>query len=154
MSTVLKFVLAAALVIPALAIAPRFTHSVVDAACGVGIYRIYYDSPGTDTGANKSLNAEWIQLRNSCAKGKSLSGWTIKDAAGARYRFGTYTLSAGGKVKVHTGKGSNTSTDRYWGKSWYVWNNTGKETAKLRNSAGTVIDSCSYTGSSAANVYC
>jgi hypothetical protein len=28
-------------------------------------------------------------------------------------------------VKIHTGKGANSQTDRYWGRGWYVWNNTG-----------------------------
>lgn len=46
------------------------------------------------------------------------------------------------------GKGSNTSTHRYWGSSWYIWNNSG-DAAYLRNSAGAAIDSCAWgsTGS-------
>jgi hypothetical protein len=48
-------------------------------------------------------------------------------------------------VKIHTGLGTNTQTNRYWGRSWYVWNNTG-DRATLKNRAGTVIDRCSYSG--------
>src|SRR5688572_3583053 len=127
---------------------------VVEAACGVSIYRIYYDSPGTDNGSNSSLNAEWIQLRNNCTVGVSLYRWTVRDTASHVYRFGTYTLAAGGKVKVHTGGGSNTATDRFWNQDFYVWNND-KDTAKLRNAAGTQVDSCSYVDSgSASSRYC
>ena len=87
----------------AASVAPTSVPSV-DAACGVSIYRIYYDSPGSDTGSNSSLNAEWIQLRNGCTAAKSLTNWTIKDAAGHTYKFGTYALGAGSTVKIHTGQ--------------------------------------------------
>jgi hypothetical protein len=145
--------MASSLLAAAFAVAPQGAQQA-NAACGVSIYRIYYNSPGSDTGSNTSLNAEWIQLKNSCATGKSLYRWKISDAAGHVYTFGTYTLAANSKVKIHTGRGSNTSLNRYWGQSWYIWNNTGSETARLRNSAGTLIDTCSYTGATIANKYC
>ena len=125
------------------------TAPVADAGCSVSIYRIYYDSPGSDTGSNSSLNAEWIQLRNGCTTGKVLTNWTIKDASVHKYTFGSYTLGASKMVKLHTGRGSNTSTDRYWGSAVYIWNNTG-DTAKLRNAAGTLIDKCGYSGGGAS----
>jgi hypothetical protein len=28
-------------------------------------HKIYFDSPGNDTGTSKSLNAEWIRLKNT-----------------------------------------------------------------------------------------
>lgn len=144
---------AAALVLGLSLVASPAATPPVEAAGCVQVHRIYYNSPGSDTGSNTSLNAEWIQLKNGCTSGKSLSGWKIKDVAGHTYTFGTYTLRAGSSVKVHTGKGTNTSADRYWGKAWYVWNNTG-DTAYLRNSAGTLMDKCVYSGSSAGYAYC
>jgi Lamin Tail Domain len=154
MQSLARLIAAAVLGVPALAIAPGVTHDVAFAACSVSINRIYFDSPGTDDGSNGSLNAERIQLKNRCSSGKALNGWTIKDAANHRYLFGTYTLAAGGTVKVHTGKGRDTATDGYWGQGWYVWNNTGSETATLRNSAGTLMDKCTYTGNDASYVNC
>ena len=124
-----------------------------DAAGCVRVYEIYYNSPGSDYGSNTSLNAEWIRLKNVCSTGKSLYHWTIRDVAGHVYTFGTYTLKAYSYVKVHTGKGTNTSTDRYWGKSWYIWNND-KDTAYLRNSAGTLMSSCAYNSTAVAYKYC
>jgi hypothetical protein len=135
-----------------LAVSPAASRPAAAAGC-VQIYRIYYNSPGSDTGSNTSLNAEWIQLKNYCSTGKSLYAWKIKDLAGHMYTFGTYTLRAYSYVKVHTGRGTNTTTDRYWGKSWYIWNNTGDK-AYLRNSAGTLMDYCAYTGTSAGYKYC
>lgn len=142
----------ALLIAAGLAVNPAGAKPAAAIGC-VQIYRIYYNSPGSDTRTNTSLNGEWIQLKNHCSTGKGLSSWTIKDAAGHRYTFGTYTLKAGAYVKVHTGSGTNTSTDRYWRSGNYIWNN-GSDKAYLRNSAGTLMDSCSYSNSSVAYKYC
>ena len=123
------------------------------AAYCVSIYRIYYNSPGSDTGSNTSLNGEWIQLHNKCSSSRSLTNAKIKDYVGHTYTFGTYTLGGGRYVKVHTGKGTNTSTDRYQGRSWYVWNND-KDTAYLYNGSGTLLDKCSYNNRNASSFYC
>jgi hypothetical protein len=111
----------------------------------IRITKIYFDSPGSDTGSNSSLNAEWIRLKNTGSVGKQLQGWRIRDAAGHVYVFGTFKLKAGWTVTVHTGRGSNTARHRYWRSDNYIWNNDG-DTAKLKNKAGTVVDKCSYSG--------
>ncbi len=128
------------------------THSSSAASC-IRIYRIYYNSPGSDTGSNKSLNAEWIQLKNRCGTARWLSDWKINDAAGNQYVFGRFKLAGGKSVKLHTGKGTNTSTDRYWGRSRYVWNND-KDTAYLYDRYGFRVDTCSYNNRSSSSVYC
>ncbi|WP_461011153.1 lamin tail domain-containing protein [Streptomyces capparidis] len=119
-----------------------------EAAGSVHLYKIYYDSPGSDTGANSSLTAEYAQVRNTTSGNVSLTGWTLRDAAGHTYTFGTYTLGAGKTVTVRTGKGTNTSANRYWGRTWYVWNNT-SDTATLKKSTGTTVDTCAYNSSRA-----
>jgi len=113
------------------------------AASPVRISSVQYDSPGSDTGTNYSRNAEWVRITNYSSTKRSLSGWTLRDAQNHVYRFGTFSLGAGKSVRVHTGRGTNTSTDRYWGSSWYVWNNT-NDKAILRNSAGTTVSSRSW----------
>ena len=40
---------------------------------------------------------------------------------------------------------SRTAGHHYWGRTWYVWNNTG-DRATLLNAGGTVIDRCAYSG--------
>ncbi|MEJ3743869.1 lamin tail domain-containing protein [Actinomycetes bacterium KLBMP 9797] len=110
-----------------------------------------YDSPGKDTGSNGSLNAEWVSLINSGTRAVNLNGYTIRDKAGHVYKFGSFTIPArGGRVWLHTGKGTNNSQNRYWQRSWYVWNNTG-DTAYLRNAAGRTVDSCAWGQKSGRN---
>jgi hypothetical protein len=95
----------------------------------VYISKVYYNSLGSDTGSNASLNAEYVVIRNGDNVSHSVSGWTVRDAAGHVYKFGTLRLGAGKQVIVHTGKGTSyttsASTHLYWGRGWYVWNNTG-----------------------------
>jgi len=114
-----------------------------DAASAVRLGKIQYNSPGSDTGSNTSLNAEWVTVTNHATTKRVLTGWTLRDKQSHVYRFPTFTLRAGYSVRVHTGKGSNTSSNLYWGKGAYVWNNTGDE-AILKNAAGTTMDTCSW----------
>ena len=149
MSRLVRSVLVGTLVAGGLlAVAPS-----ASAAPCVRIYRIYYNSPGKDDRSNKSLNAEWIPLRNYCGTSRALTNWRIKDVAGHKYVFGTFRLGGGKYVKVHTGHGTNTATDRYWGSGNYIWNND-KDTAYLRNRFGNLVDRCSYNNPSASYVYC
>jgi hypothetical protein len=109
----------------------------------VQITKVYDNSPGSDTRSNKSLNAEYVRLTNRRSSAIKLKGWTLRDKANHVYTFSTYTLGAGKSVYIHTGKGTNSATHRYWGLGNYVWNNTG-DTAYLRNSARTLVDSCKW----------
>lgn len=102
------------------------------------------NSPGSDRGANSSLNAEWVRLTDSSRTvAYTLTGWTVRDRANHVYTFGSFTLKPGASVTLHTGKGTNSSTNRYWGQGWYVWNNTGDE-AFLKNRSGATQDTCTW----------
>lgn len=119
----------------------------------VQITKVYYNSPGTDNRSNSSLNAEYVKLTNRRSTTINLKYWTLRDKSNHVYKFASdFRLASGASVYIHTGKGTNTSTHRYWGSGAYIWNNTG-DTAYLRNSAGTAIDSCSW-GSSGSYTYC
>jgi hypothetical protein len=119
----------------------------------VHLAKIYYNSPGSDRGSNSSLNAEWVTITNSTSAAHSLKGWTLTDASRHTYTFGSFTLGAGKTVKVHTGSGDDTSANTYQDRRAYVWNND-KDTATLRKSGGTKVDSCSYNNSGAASKTC
>jgi hypothetical protein len=107
--------------------------------------KIQYDSPGADTGKNSSLNGEWAAIHNSGTTTKNLKGFTVRDAQNHVYKFATnFNLKPSKSVKIHTGKGTNTSTDRYWGKTTYVWGNS-SDKATLKNSSGTTLDTCSWS---------
>jgi hypothetical protein len=112
--------------------------------------RIYVNSPGTDTRSNASLNAEWVRLKNNTSKSIQLKGWTVRDKAGHVYTFGSLSLGSKKTVYVHTGKGTNTSTNRYWGSGNYIWNNDGDK-ATLRNASKSTVDTCSWKTVTATN---
>lgn len=115
--------------------------------------KAYVNSPGTDTGSNSSLNAEYVVVSNSSYTASyTLTGYTISDRSAHVYKFRTFVLKPRASVTLHTGSGTNTSTNLYWGSRAYIWNNTG-DTAYLKNSAGTLKDSCSW-GSVSSYVYC
>jgi hypothetical protein len=119
----------------------------------VMIYKVQYDSPGSDTGSNSSLNAEYVVLKNTTRSNRVLTGWTLRDKTGYTYRFPTFTLKAGATVTIRTGKGSATATNRYYNRAWYVWNNTG-DTAYLRTASGSLADSCTWTSKGTGSRYC
>jgi len=124
-----------------------------DAAGPVTIAKIQYDSPGSDTHANSSVNGEYVVLKNTGTRARSLTGWTIRDESRHVYRFGSFTLGAGRTVVLRTGKGTNSATTRYWGMGWHVWNNTG-DTASVRTSTGSAVDSCRWTSAGRGYTYC
>jgi hypothetical protein len=117
------------------------------------ITAIYFDSPGSDTGSNKSLNAEWVRIKNIAHHRKALTGWTLRNASGHRYRFQTFHLAAGAAVKVHTGRGTNTAANLYWRADKYIWNNGG-DTATLKDANGNRIDTCHYTSADDPEAFC
>ncbi|MFI7021135.1 lamin tail domain-containing protein [Micromonospora sp. NPDC049900] len=111
----------------------------------IEITKVYYDSPGTDTRSNASLNAEYVKLTNRRARTINLKNWTLRDKANHVYTFtGDVKLAKGKSVVIRTGKGKNTAKNRYWGSGNYVWNNTG-DTAYLRNASGKLIDKCAWS---------
>jgi len=118
----------------------------------VKITRVYYDSPGSDRGGNTSLNAEFVVLKNTTKKAIQLQNWILRDKNGFKYRFPRFTLKPGKTVTVHSGKGRNTTTHLYWGRSWYVWNNTG-DTAYIYRRDGNRIHYCSW-GRGGVQKYC
>jgi Lamin Tail Domain len=115
--------------------------------------KVYYNSPGSDTGSNASLNAEYVTIKNGSSTARSLTGYTIRDKANHVYRFGTFTLGAGKSVRIHTGTGTNTSTDRYWGSGAYIWNNTGDK-AYLRSAQFTLRDTCEWGSGGPGYINC
>jgi hypothetical protein len=122
-------------------------------ASAIRISRIYYNSPGPDTGTNKSLNAEFVRLRNTSRTATQLRGWSIHDADGHVYRFGRLALRPGATVTVHSGRGRNTANNRYWQRRRYIWDNS-SELARLHRADGTLADQCRYDNSHANQVKC
>ncbi len=108
----------------------------------VVIGQVQYDSPGRDDRSNRSLNAEWVEVRNTGRHAVNLRGYTLSDRDGNRYRFDNLRLNGRSSVRVHTGIGRDTRTDVYQDRRNYVWDN--RDTATLRNDRGRVIDTKSW----------
>jgi hypothetical protein len=113
------------------------------AAPALRFHSTQYDSPGSDTRTADSLNAEWIALINTGSTAVNLQGWTIVDRT-RTYTFKRVTIAArGGRIHLHTGRGTDTPTHVYWNSGNYVWNNTG-DTATLRDGAGRTHHTCTW----------
>jgi hypothetical protein len=117
------------------------------------ITKVYVNSPGTDNRSSSSLNAEYVVLKNTTTKSINLKGWTVRDRSSHIYTFGTFSLAAGKSVTLHTGKGTNTSANRYWGSGNYIWNNTGDTAYVRKPSSSTNVDTCKW-GSVGSYVNC
>jgi hypothetical protein len=140
----------AAFVVAALLVPVAATEAT--AASPLRFSRAQYDSPGSDSGSNASLNAEWVRITNHASTKKVLTGWTLRDPQNHVYRFPAFSLRPGASVRVHSGAGSNTGSDLYWRSSWYVWNNSGDK-AILRTGSGALLDTCSW-GDGAGAIGC
>ncbi|MFE6778645.1 lamin tail domain-containing protein [Streptomyces sp. NPDC057702] len=113
------------------------------AAGSVHLQKIYYDSPGKDDRSTRSLNAEYVQIKNSTSRGVNLRGWTLTDASRHTYTFGKVTIGAGKTITVRTGRGKDSASTKHQNRRAYVWNND-RDTATLRKSSGSRVDTCSY----------
>ncbi|MFJ6659493.1 lamin tail domain-containing protein [Streptomyces sp. NPDC091377] len=138
----------AALTLPALAGAAVLTGTLLSspaqAAGGVVIHRVWFDSPGSDNRSNSSLNAEWVQIKNTGRSAISLKGWVLKDKSNHKYVFANVKIGAGKTMKIRTGSGGDTAANKYQDRRAYVWNNT-SDTATLTKSNGSKVDTCSWT---------
>ncbi|MFF6868959.1 lamin tail domain-containing protein [Streptomyces sp. NPDC012450] len=123
------------------------------AAGSVHLYKIWYDSPGTDNRSTASLNGEYVQIRNTTGAAVNLRGWTLTDAANHKYTFGNFTLGKGKIVTVRTGRGTNTAANVYQNRGAYVWNND-RDTATLRKSNGASVDTCAYNSTRVDYKWC
>ncbi|GAA2454216.1 lamin tail domain-containing protein [Actinomadura vinacea] len=141
------------------------TATPAKAASKLRILRVHYNSPGRDDGSAYSLNAEWILLHNTARTSQQLKGYRIRDRSGHTYTFGSFRLGGRRSVFVHTGRswnhwsgvlpgldgaalatnlpGLGRSAHRFWGRTWYVWNNNG-DTAYLYYPGGRLADWCSW----------
>ena len=99
--------------------------------------------PDADGNDGDNLNDEYVTLTNTGDTELHLAGWTISDAANHTYEFDDVTLAPDDSVTVHTGSGTDTETDVYWGSNRPIWNNDG-DTVVVQNASGSVVAQTSY----------
>lgn len=83
-----------------------------------------------------SLSSEQVILTNLSGQ-VNMAGWTMTDGEGNKFTFPSLSLLSNGEVTVHTGKGTNTPTDLYWGQTAARW--TSGKVAYLRDPSGKLI---------------
>ncbi|WP_330335431.1 lamin tail domain-containing protein (plasmid) [Streptomyces sp. NBC_00536] len=108
----------------------------------VMIGQVQHESPGRDDRTNRSLNGEWVEVKNTGKKPVNLRGYTLTDKQGNTYRFHGMTLAGHSSVKVHTGRGKNTAHDVYQNRTHHVWDK--RDSATLRNDHNRILDSKSW----------
>jgi hypothetical protein len=100
------------------------SHPKTDCSTNVTIPTIAPGSIHVDvvsvTGAGV-IASESITLQNNDAESIQLTGWTIKNNLGSAYTFPVLTLYPGGIVRLHSGPGTDTASDLYWGLAATVW---------------------------------
>jgi len=114
-----------------------------DAPTGsLSIAEIHEDASGDEY---DNLNDEYVVFENTGEQSVDLSGWTLSDDADHVYTFPDgVTLEPGATVTVHTGSGTDSATDLYWGSDAPVWNNGG-DTVTLRDANGDVVIEETYS---------
>lgn len=100
-----------------------------------------FDAAGNDNYA-ENLNGEWVRIKNVCATSKAIGGWKIHDYGTKHtYAFPSgFSIGAEKTVTLYSGVGTNSSSKRYWGRTYgAVWNNAAPEYAYLRKADGTLM---------------
>lgn len=93
-------------------------------------------------GSTKEPNGEYVCFKNYELQTVDMTRWLVRDAAAHTYTFPSFLLHPGATVKVHSGPGSNTATDLYWGRG-LVWNND-HDTVYLYDAFGREVNMYVY----------
>jgi endonuclease YncB( thermonuclease family) len=114
-------------------------------ACGSGPSQtarlsmwVNWDASGGPDNSTR-VNGEWAYIYNSGPGDLSLSGWWFRDTWVDRYKFPRGAkIPAGKGITLYMGKGRNTSTKFYWGRTSAVFNNV--DSAHGQGEGGYLFD--------------
>ena len=75
--------------------------------------RLRWDARGDD---GRNVNGEWAQIANPGPGPLALGRWTVRDSSARRFTFPRNTvIPAGGRVRVHVGRGAREERRFHWG---------------------------------------
>lgn len=108
----------------------------------ISISTIRYDAPGTDV---EHGDSEFVELVNTSDSAADVSGWSVTDEADHRITVPNgYQIAAGGSLRIYTGPGDSDNVAYFAGEDQAIWNNSGGDTATLRDRGGEVVATYSY----------
>lgn len=100
-----------------------------------------HDEP---TGVDAGPDEEYLVFKNTGDEPLTLAGWTVESEGGQSYRFPDgFTLGVGERVTLHSGHGTDSDTDLYWGADESIWAATG-DTVAVETPAGERVVSEPY----------
>jgi len=85
---------------------------------------------------NGSADSEWVSIYyngTSIAMDLDMSNWILTDQDGNFFQFDGFVLSNKNSVIVHSGFGTNTTADLFWGRSAEVWDDNGDDVLLCSN---------------------
>lgn len=105
------------------------------------VWPFHFDASGDDAA---NLNDEYFTLQNTGDEAVDLSGWTVENERGVRFRFPDgASLMPNAVLTVHSGSGSNTASIFYWHSIEPIWNDN-SDLAVLRDASGAFIHHYPY----------
>ncbi len=112
-----------------------------DSGGAIAVKRVHADAAGDEY---DNLNDEYVVFENPESSAIDLTGYAVEDEVGKHYDFPSgFSLGGGETVTLHTGSGTDTQTDLYWGYGSPVWNNSG-DTVYVFDDTGTEVLAYSY----------
>ncbi|WP_369945191.1 lamin tail domain-containing protein [Vitiosangium sp. GDMCC 1.1324] len=111
-------------------------------AANVFINEILANEAGSD------VNGEFVELVNSGGTAADLSGWTVSDSTGVKHTFASgTTLAAGAAIAVFGGSSGIPSgvTNAVAATTGTLALGNSGDTVTLKNSAGTTVDTTTYS---------
>ncbi|NIA03547.1 MAG: hypothetical protein GWP12_03305 [Nitrospirae bacterium] len=102
-----------------------------------------YDADGADF---RNLNDEYFTLQNVGITLVDMTGWSVNSSNGRTFAFPDgFHLAPSARVTIHSGTGTDTARDLYWGRKSEVWKNSGFS-AMLRDSKGEIVHAYVHPG--------
>jgi competence protein ComEC len=95
---------------------------------------------------------EYVEIKNFDNKVIRIGGWKLHDEGQDHtYTFPAFNMQPNQVCRVYTNENRPEWCGFNWGNNSAIWNNTG-DVATLKDSGGTVIDTCSYSGSGTTKI--
>lgn len=107
-----------------------------DSSHFLDIERVHAKNPGSDVA---DAEEEHVVFTNEGEGAVDLSNWLVEDSTGERFVFpeGT-TVGAGETLTLHTGVGTDTDDEVYWGRARAVWHHE-DDRIRVKNGNGWVV---------------